>query len=401
LTVVLLRPRIERIKADLSVRNFGLVGLCSVTDCRAMTDPMPEGDQMQQPLTDLRSDTVTRPTPEMRRAMADAEVGDDVLGDDPTVKVLEERTAELLGKEAALFVPSGSMANQIGVGVNTQPGDEVLCSRTSHVYQWEAGGIARLSGVTARTFDGDHGLLSLEDLRDAVRPLHDVHYVRTRLVCLENTHNRGGGRVHPIESIAEIGRWAREHNLAMHLDGARLMNAVVASGRHACEWAQHFDTVSICFSKGLGAPIGSAVAGSTEAIRRARRLRKLFGGAMRQVGIIAAGALYALEHHVERLSEDHAHARILADAFAGTEGFSLDCGPVETNLVWVAVHPTVGTAADVAAYLRSRNILVSAIEGQVLRACTHLDVSRDQVEYTAEVIRQIEPALVSAMTLVY
>jgi threonine aldolase len=333
--------------------------------------------------------------------MAEAEVGDDVFGDDPTVKVLEARTAELLGKEAALFVPSGTMANQIAVGVHTRPGDELLCSSTAHVYVWEAGGIARLSGVTARTFEGDGGLLSLDDLREAIRPSHDVHYVRTRLICLENTHNRGGGRVHPIASIAAISRWAREQNLAMHLDGARLMNAVVASGRPARDWVQYFDTVSICFSKGLGAPIGSALAGSNETIGRARRLCKLFGGAMRQVGIIAAGALYALDHHVDRLSDDHAHAQILAEAFAGTDGFTLEAGPVETNLVWVAVNPSIGTAADVAAYLRSRGVLVSVPGSQVIRACTHLDVSRAQVEQAASVIRQIEPAMISAMTLVY
>ncbi len=356
---------------------------------------------MHRPPIDLRSDTVTKPTPAMRRAMAEAEVGDDVLGDDPTVKRLETRTAELLGKEAALFVPSGTMANQIAVGVNTEPGDELLCSSTSHVYVWEAGGIARLSGVTARTFEGDGGLLSIEDLRDAIRPAGDVHYARTRLVCLENTHNRGGGRVHPIASIAEIARWAREHELAMHLDGARLLNAVVASGRPARDWGQYFDTVSICFSKGLGAPIGSALAGSNDAIRRARRLRKLFGGGMRQVGIIAAAALHALDYHIDRLSEDHPHAQILADAFAGTEGFGVECGPVATNLVWVAVNPAVGTAAEVDAYLRSRGILVSVLGAQLLRACTHLDVNREQVEYAASVIRQVEPAMISAMTLVY
>jgi threonine aldolase len=336
----------------------------------------------------------------MRRAMAEAEVGDDVFGDDPTVQALEARTAKLLGKEAAVFVPSGTMANQIAVGVNTQPGDELLCSATSHVYLWEAGGIARHSGVTTRTFEGDNGLLSLADLRDAIRP-DDAHYVRTRLVSLENTHNRGGGRVHPFEDVAAIGRWAREHNLAMHLDGARLMNAAVATGRPARQWGQQFDTVAICFSKGLGAPVGSALAGSDEAIRRARRLRKLLGGGMRQAGILAAGALYALDHHVDRLADDHAHARILAEAFAGTDGFALESGPVETNLVWVAVDRSVGTAAEVAAYLRSRGILVSVLGPQVLRACTHLDATREQVEFTADVIRQIEPAMISAMTLVY
>jgi threonine aldolase len=355
---------------------------------------------MQRPMIDLRSDTVTRPTPEMRRAMAEAEVGDDVLGDDPTVKVLEARTAELLGKEAAVFVPSGTMANQIAIGAQTQPGDEVLCGATSHVYVWEGGGMARLSGVTARTFEGDGGLMALDDIRDAIRP-EDPHYVRTRLVCLENTHNRAGGRVHPMEDIAAIGRWAHGHNLLMHLDGARLMNAVVETGRPAREWAQHFDTLSICFSKGLGAPVGSALAGSGETIRRARRLRKLFGGGMRQAGILAAAALYALDHHIERLAEDHAQAQFLGEAFESTEGFSLESGPIETNLVWVLVDRSLGTAAEVAAYLRSHGILVSVLGPQVLRACTHLDVSREQVEYAAGIIRQIEPAMVSAMTLVY
>ncbi len=356
---------------------------------------------MQGPTIDLRSDTVTKPTPGMRRAMAEAEVGDDVFGDDPTVKRLEAKTAELLGKEAALFVPSGTMANQIGVAIHARPGDELLCSATSHVYVWEAGGVARLSGVTARTFAGDRGLLSLEDVREAIRPVDDVHYVRTRLVCLENTHNRGGGRVHPIGEVARIARWAREHNLAMHLDGARLMNAVVATGRPADEWCQHFDTVSLCYSKGLGAPIGSAIAGSSEEIASARRLRKLFGGGMRQVGVIAAAALYALENHVDRLREDHEHAQALAEAFTSVDGFSLEMGPVETNLVWVAVSPKMGTAAEVAAYLASRGILVSVPGKQVIRACTHLDVSEEQVERAAQTIRQIEPAMISAMTLVY
>ena len=355
---------------------------------------------MNRPPIDLRSDTVTRPTPAMRRAMAEAEVGDDVFGDDPTVHALEARTAELLGKEAAVFVPSGTMANQIAVGVHTRPGDELLCATTSHVYVWEAGGIARLSGVTARTFEGDFGLLSLDEIKDAIRP-DDIHYVRSRLVWLENTHNRGGGRIHPIEGIAAIRHWARENRLAIHLDGARLMNAVVATGRPAREWAQHFDTVSICFSKGLGAPIGSALAGSSEAIGHARRLRKVFGGGMRQAGIVAAAALYALEHNVERLAEDHAGAQVLAEAFQNTEGFTLESGPVQTNLVWVRVDSTLGTAAEVVAYLRTRGILVAALGSQVIRACTHLDLTRQDIAYAASVIRQVEPAMITAVTLVY
>ncbi len=353
-----------------------------------------------RPPIDLRSDTVTRPSPAMLRAMVEAPVGDDVFGDDPTVRALEAKTAELLGKEAAVYVPSGTMANQIAVGVHTRPGDELICSATSHVYLWEAGGVARHSGVTARTFEGDFGILSATEIDDAVRP-DDSHYVRTRLVWLENTHNRGGGRIHPIESIAGIARWAHDNRLAMHLDGARLMNAVVATGVPAEEWARSFDTVSICFSKGLGAPVGSALAGTAEAIREARKLRKLMGGAMRQAGVIAAAALYSLANNVERLDEDHANARILASAFSETEGLRLESGPVETNLVWVDVDPTLGTAAEVAAYLKSHGVLVSVLGEQVIRACTHLDVSRQDAETAADVIRRLEPAMITAVTLVY
>lgn len=356
---------------------------------------------MSKPVIDLRSDTVTKPTPGMRRVIAEADVGDDLMGEDPTVNALEARVASLLGKESALFVPSGTMANQIAVAVHARPGDEVLCARTAHVNLWEGGGAARLSGVTLRTFEGDGGLLSLDDLRGALRP-DDVHYSPTRLVWLENTHTRGGGRIQSVESAREIGRWARGNGLAMHLDGARLMNAVVASARPAHDWAQDFDTVSICFSKGLGAPVGSALAGSADFIRRARTVRKVFGGAMRQAGILAAAALYALDNHVDRLAEDHEHARILADAFQETEGlFTLEFGQVETNLVWVNVDPSLGTGTEVANYLRSHGILVTSLESQTIRACTHLDVGREQILEAAAIIRGIEPALLSAAILVY
>lgn len=343
---------------------------------------------MSRPPIDLRSDTVTKPTPEMRLAMANAEVGDDVLGDDPTVRALEARAAELLGKEAAVFVPSGTMANQIAVGVHAGPGDELICAESSHVYVWEAGGMARLWGVTAQTFPGDHGLLRLSDIQDAIRPA-DAHYAQTRLVWLENTHNRGGGRIHPLKSVAEITDWARSRGLATHLDGARLMNAVVASGTSARAWCEGFDTVSLCFSKGLGAPVGSVLAGSAKAIGEARKLRKLMGGGMRQAGILAAGALYALDNHVERLAEDHANARILADAFDGLEGFRLESGPVETNLVWVEVDPAVGTAAEIVARLKARGVLIAALGKQVVRACAHLNVSREDAETAAEEIRRL------------
>jgi threonine aldolase len=324
----------------------------------------------------------------MRSAMLDAEVGDDVYGEDPTVKVLERRTAELLGKEAALFVPSGTMANQIAAGVHTGPGDEILCSSTAHIYVWEGGGLARLWGATARTFPGDGGLVSVDDLLGAIRP-EDGHYTRTRLLCLENTHNRGGGRVQPINSVAAACAWARSNGLSTHLDGARLMNAVVASGVSASEWASHFDTISICFSKGLGAPVGSAIVGPASLMREAHRLRKVLGGGMRQAGIIAAAAIHALEHHVTRLADDHEHARILASAVKDTSGLALEHGEVETNLVWIAVDPAFGTAADVVARLREEGVLVSALGAQVVRACTHLDISRENAEFAAAAIRRM------------
>jgi threonine aldolase len=337
---------------------------------------------------DLRSDTVTKPTPVMRRAMAEAEVGDDVYGEDPTVLALERKTAELLGKEAALFVPSGTMANQIAIGVHCAPGDEVLCSATAHVYVWEGGGIARLSGATARTV-GSHGaMVTRASLEGKIRP-DDGHYARTRLVSLENTHNRAGGRVHPLEDVSAVSQWARSNGLAIHLDGARLMNAVVASGISANEWAGHFDTVAICFSKGLGAPVGSAIAGPRDFIKKAHRLRKVFGGGMRQAGILAAGAIHALNHHVERLAEDHANARLLATAVGEKEGLSLESGPVETNLVWIEVDPVLGTAAEVVARLKARGILMSALGPQVVRACTHLGVSREDCVRAAEAIQGI------------
>ncbi len=232
-------------------------------------------------IVDLRSDTVTKPSPAMREAMAKAEVGDDVLGEDPTVRRLEERLAEMLGKESALFVPSGTMSNELAVRVHCQPGDELICEAGCHIYVYEQGGFAQLSGVVARPVPGENGVLRLDQLEGLIRP-DDDHLVRTRLVCIENTHNRGGGKVQSYDEVVKICRWAREHELATHLDGARLFNAVVASGIAARDWAQHFDTVNVCFSKGLGAPIGSALAGSKTLIAKAHRGRKLLGGGMRR-----------------------------------------------------------------------------------------------------------------------
>jgi threonine aldolase len=338
---------------------------------------------------DLRSDTVTRPTAGMRAAMAAAEVGDDVFGDDPTVNKLEERVAHLLGKEAALYVPSGTMSNQIAVHVHTQPGDELICDVNCHIYNYEAGGPAILSGVTCRTLDGDYGILDVSQLEDKIRNPDDPHLVRTRLVCLENTHNRGGGRIYPLEKIEAISQWAWKHQLIMHLDGARLWNAIVATGIAAQVWAKYFDTVSVCFSKGLGAPVGSALAGPKAVIAKARRTRKLFGGGMRQAGLMAAGCLYALDHQVARLADDHRHAQILGQAIADTPGLTLEPPEVDTNLVWFRIDPSLGTAKDITARLRQQGILVHAAGTQKIRACTHLDVTSAQAERVAETLRKV------------
>jgi threonine aldolase len=341
---------------------------------------------------DLRSDTVTRPTTAMRAAIAAAEVGDDVFNDDPTVNRLQERVAQLLGKEAALFVPSGTMSNQACIKAHTQPGDELLCEARCHIYNFEAGGPAVLSGVTCRTVEGDYGVLDVTQLEGLVRPDNE-HLVRTRMVCLENTHNRGGGRIFPLEKVQAISAWARRHGLIMHLDGARLWNAVVATGIPAAEWARPFDSVSVCFSKGLGAPIGSALAGPRDFVARARRVRKLLGGGMRQAGVAAAGALFALENHVERLADDHRHARVIAQAIADTPGLRLDPPEVETNLIFFKVDPEVGPAKDVVAALKHRGVLISATAPDTIRACTHLDVSAAQAERAADTIRKAVPRL--------
>jgi threonine aldolase len=346
---------------------------------------------MREPLIDLRSDTVTRPTPAMRVAMQAAELGDDVFHEDPTVNHLEERVAALLGKEAALFVPSGTMSNQICVKAHTQPGDELLCEANCHVYNYEAGGPAWLSGVMCRTIEGDYGVLDVSQLEDKVRPPNE-HLVRTRLVCLENTHNRCGGRVYPLEKIQAIRAWSREQGLLMHLDGARLWNAIVATGIPAKEWASQFDSVSVCFSKGLGAPVGSALAGPREFVARARRIRKVFGGGMRQAGVIASAALYALDHHVDRLADDHRNAQLLARAVADNPGLRLDPPEVETNIVWFQVDPELGPAKAVVDALKERGILVNSPGRQLVRACTHLDVSAAQCERAAAIIAKLQIA---------
>ncbi len=343
---------------------------------------------MSHSIIDLRSDTVTRPTPGMRAAMAAAEVGDDVFGEDPTVNRLQERVAELLGKEAALFVPSGSMSNQVCIKAQTQPGDEIICDANCHIYHYEAGGPAVLSGVMCRTVEGEFGVFDLQQIEGLIRPDNE-HLVRTRMVCLENTHNRGGGKIYPLEKTEAISAWARKNGLIMHLDGARLMNAVAATGIPAKQWAKHFDSVSMCFSKGLGAPVGSALAGPKAFVAKARRIRKLFGGGMRQAGVIASAALYALENHVDRLKDDHAHAQVLAEAVADSPGVRLWPPKVETNIVYMQVDPDLGPATRITAALKEQGVLAHPTAPQAIRMCTHLDVSAAQVERAAETIRKV------------
>ncbi len=334
---------------------------------------------------DFRSDTVTKPTPAMRRAMAEAEVGDDIYGEDSTVRRLEERVAELLGLEAALFVPSGTQANQIAIGLHCRSGDEVLAEAGSHIFHYESGGVSGLWGVQPAPLPGERGLLVPEQVTAAVRK--DFISPCSRLLSLENTHNRGGGKVWPLERFRAVVAAGREAGLAIHLDGARLFNAAVASGVPASSWASLTDTTAVCFSKGLGAPVGSAIAGSAAHIREARRLRKRLGGAMRQSGIIAAGALHALEHHLERLAEDHAHARRLAEGLAELPGVTVDPSQVETNMV-AADFPL--PAGEMVARLEALGILAgpSGAGPRSVRLVTHLDVSAEDVDEALVRIRR-------------
>jgi threonine aldolase len=331
---------------------------------------------------DLRSDTVTLPTAKMRAAMANAEVGDDVFGGDPTVNLLEKRTAEVLGKEAAVFVPSGTMGNQIAIRAHTEPGQEIILDANAHIYFYEAGGPAALSGVTCRCIEGRRGIFSAADVEAALRPT-DPHFPVTRLICLENTHNRGGGSIWPLERIAEISALAKERGLRMHLDGARLWNASAATGIPEREYAQYFDSVNVCFSKGLGAPVGSALAGTAEFIARARRFRKQFGGGMRQAGIIAAGALYALEHHRARLAEDHANARALAQGLAKMPGIQIDLAAVETNIVMFQV--TNPPAVQIVESLKKAGVLVMATGPDRIRAVTNLNASAGDIQQALQI----------------
>ncbi len=336
-------------------------------------------------MIDLRSDTITTPTDAMRQAMFEAEVGDDVMHEDPATKQLENEVAALLGKEAALFVPSGTMGNQLGVRAQTSPGDEIVLEAEAHMYYYEVGATAALSGVLCRTLPGQRGLFTAEQVAVVIRP-DDVHHPQSRMVCIENTSNRGGGSVWSLDRIAEIAAVARTHGLIMHMDGARLWNAAVAAGVTERAYADHFDSISVCFSKGLGAPVGSALVGTAEMIARARRFRKQFGGGMRQSGVVAAAALYALRNHRKRLADDHVNAKKLADAIAGFAPIEVSTDHVESNIIR---FETKMPAAAFVKELRRRDVAMLNSGPHVVRAVTNMTVSSDDIDAAISAVGEV------------
>lgn len=335
---------------------------------------------------DLRSDTVTRPTPGMLQAMMAAKVGDDVFGDDPTVAALEEMAARLFNKEAAVFCPSGTMANQIAVKVHTRAGDEVICDALSHVYHYEGGGMMANSGVSVRLVAGDQGRFTANDVIFNINP-DDVHHPHTRLVVIENTCNKGGGSIWDIREIERIHRACQAHDLKLHLDGARLFNALVETGETTEQYGDLFDSVSICLSKGLGAPIGSLLIGDKAFIKQARRIRKLFGGAMRQAGYLAAAGIYALEHHIERLKADHHRAKVLAGHLS-TLPFVKEVLPVETNIVVFSLQDHIPEDLFIRK-LEQQGIRMIAFGHKKVRIVTHLDVDNKMLEEALGVLSEI------------
>lgn len=337
---------------------------------------------------DLRSDTVTKPSPAMREAIFKAEVGDDVFEDDPTVKKLEMIVADLLGKENALFVASGTMANQVCLRTLTQPGDEVILEEESHIFNYEVGSASALSGLQLYPLKGSRGVITAEKIEERIRP-DDIHIPRTRVIVLENTHNRAGGTVFPLDEIAKIAKLALKHEIRMHLDGARLWNAVMATGTPLHTWTKPFDSVSVCLSKGLGAPIGSVIAGSEQFIKKARRVRKMYGGGMRQVGIIAAAGIYAIENNFNRLIEDHRNAKLLAERLKDLEGLRIDLESVQTNIVVIDIQETKKAVEQLLSDLKDEGVLLVPFGKNKIRGVTHLDVKRDDILEAVEKFKKI------------
>lgn len=332
---------------------------------------------------DLRSDTFTQPTPGMLKAMMNAPTGDDVFGEDPTVNELERRMATLFGMEAALYCPTGTMSNQVAIKVHTQPGDEVICEQNAHIYIYEGGGIALNSGAQVRALPGKNGLISADAVEAAINP-DDVHKARTSLVALENTSNRGGGSCYEWDTIEAISKVCRLHGLNFHLDGARLFNALVKTGQTPELYGKVFNSISVCLNKGLGCPIGSVLLGDAAFIKKARRIRKVFGGGMRQAGYMAAAGLYALEHHIERLAEDHVHARRLAEAWK-SKSFVKEFEMPETNILIFSLEHSL-SPGKIVETLHEKGIRCMAISPTQIRMVTHLDVSGEMVDYCCGVI---------------
>lgn len=338
-------------------------------------------------MIDLRSDTITKPSEAMRKAIYEAEVGDDVFKEDPTVNALEEFAAELLGKEAALFVTSGVMGNQICVNLLTNPGDEVICERDSHIFNYESGSPAALSGVQLHPIEGKLGVLSAEIIEPFFRPESAYYMPRTKVITIENTHNRAGGTIQPLDNIIELQKLAIKYNLYYHLDGARIWNASVASGISVKEYASHFHTISCCLSKGLGAPLGSIIAGSKDFIKEAYRVRKAWGGGMRQAGVIAAGGLYALKNNIYRLEEDHQKAKMLADAIINIPSLEIDYNSVQTNIV--IFKPLKISVEESIKKCKQEGLLLSVGKVDSLRAITHLDVSFEEIKTAIKIIKKV------------
>jgi threonine aldolase len=335
---------------------------------------------------DFRSDTLTRPTPAMLKAMMTAEVGDDVFEEDPSINKLEKMAAELFGMQASIYCVSGTMSNQIAIRCHTQPGDEVICEVQAHVYIYEGGGIASNSGSQAKTLVGNYGRITAAQIAAAINP-DDVHKARTSLVCLENTSNRGGGSCYDFEEIKKIRKVCDENKLILHLDGARLFNALVAKKETAAQYGKIFDSISICLNKGLGCPIGSILIGKKDFIKKARRVRKVFGGGMRQAGFMAASGIYALQHHVDRLAQDHAMAKQIAEALSKKE-FCRSIFPVETNIVIMETKEGVA-AKSIAEKLEDHGVRTIAITANLVRFVTHLDISEDMMKHTIKAIGEI------------